>query len=351
MRSQGAVAVKKEDPMPRDNPAAVRPVWTRCAAQGLKSEGEDVEAALAECGLDWRSLNKADGWIPFVRHGQLLEIAARELRNDIYGMTLAGQVDVRDGDVLAYLGLASDTLEAALRNMARYSRVFTEAFQMALELDGSTGTLEVTAQQPSLTEYRQAAEFRLGFIIQACRHFTGQQVSPLAVHFLHPRRAGKVRFVEFFGCPVKFGQGHERMIFSRKELATPIKFADHRLLAILRNHAEDILRRRPRKRHELLHKVERRLTELLPTGEARAKIIAAELGMSERTLVRRLAELGTSFADIVDRLRHDLARKYLSQADLSLTHIAFLLGYSNQSAFSSACRRWTGKAPRDLRAG
>src|SRR5262245_52919199 len=116
--------------MPRDNPLAVRPLWTRCIAQELKTRGADVETALAECSLDWRSLNKADGWIPFVGHGQLLEIAARELKNDIYGMTLAGQVDVLNGDVLTYLGLASDTLEAALRNMARYSRVFTEAFQM-----------------------------------------------------------------------------------------------------------------------------------------------------------------------------------------------------------------------------
>ncbi|QIG52376.1 helix-turn-helix transcriptional regulator [Nordella sp. HKS 07] len=69
-----------------------------------------------------------------------------------------------------------------------------------------------------------------------------------------------------------------------------------------------------------------------------------------RTLVRRLAELGASFAQIVDRLRHDLALKYLSERDLSLTEIAFLLGYSNQSAFSSACRRWTGKTPREIRA-
>src|SRR5262245_11518904 len=247
----GSDRSEKEDRMPRDNPLAVRPLWTRCVAQELKTRGADVETALAECSLDWRSLNTTDGWIPLVGHGQLLEIAAREFKNDIYGMSLAGRVDVRDGDVLAYLGLASDTLEAALRNMARYSRVFTEAFQMELELDGGTGTLEITAQQPSLAEYRQAAEFRLGLIIQVCRHFTGRQISPLAVHFLHPRRKGTARFTEFFGCSVKFGQNHERMIFSRKELATPIRSADHRLLAILRNHAEDILRRRPKKRHEL----------------------------------------------------------------------------------------------------
>jgi AraC-like DNA-binding protein len=72
--------------------------------------------------------------------------------------------------------------------------------------------------------------------------------------------------------------------------------------------------------------------------------------MSERTLVRRLAEHDTSFAQMVERLRHDLALKYLSDQDLSLTQIAFLLGYSNQSAFSTACRRWTGRPPRELRA-
>ena len=72
--------------------------------------------------------------------------------------------------------------------------------------------------------------------------------------------------------------------------------------------------------------------------------------MSERTLVRRLAELDTSFADLVDELRHDLARKYLAQPDLSLVHIAFLLGYSNQSAFNLACKRWSGKTPREVRA-
>ncbi|QIG48154.1 AraC family transcriptional regulator [Nordella sp. HKS 07] len=105
----------------------VRPLWTRCIATELKKEGADVGAALSASGLDWHSLNKAEGWIPFVRHAELFEIAARELKNNCYGMTLAQRVNVRDGDVFAYLGVASHTVEAALRNMARYSRVYSEA--------------------------------------------------------------------------------------------------------------------------------------------------------------------------------------------------------------------------------
>jgi AraC-like DNA-binding protein len=305
---------------------------------------------MAECGLDWQSLNKADGWIPFERHAKLMEIAARELVDECYGISLAQRVDVRDGDMLAYLGIASESVEAALRNMARYSRVFSEAFQADFELDGGVGTLTFAAQHPSFSQYKQAAEFRHGFIIQAARHFTGQRITPRAVDFIHQRRKGVAKLAEFFGCAVKFGQPHEQIVFSRKELATPIVSRDHRLLAILHNHAEEILRRRPQKRDDLIQKLEQRLVELIPAGEARAKVVAAELGMSERTLVRRLGELDTSFADIVDRLRRDLARKYLNEQDLSLTHVAFLLGYSHQSAFSSACRRWTGKAPRELRA-
>jgi len=229
--------------MASDVSLLVRPLWTRCIATELKNEGADVDAALAASGLDWRSLNKADGWIPFVRHAELFEIAARELKNDCYGMTLAQRVDVRDGDVFAYLGVASHSVEAALRNMARYSTVFSEAFQVELDLDDSFGTLNFTAQHPSLSEYCQASEFRHSLIVLACRSFTGKRITPRAVHFIHQRRKGVASLVELFGCPVKFGQSHERIIFSKKELATPITSADHRLLAILRAYAEETLPR------------------------------------------------------------------------------------------------------------
>jgi len=335
--------------MAADTGISVRPLWTRCVAQELKSAGANADAALAEAGLEWRQLDRTDGWIPFVRHAELLEIASRELKNDHYGLTLAQRVDVRDGDILAYLGVASDTIETALRNMARYSRIVSEAFQADLELDGGSGMLKFAPQQPSFTGYRQAAEFRLGLVTMACRHFTGQRVSPNTVHFIHERHGGLEEFARFFGCPVKFGQELEQIAFSRKALTTPITSADHRLLAILRNYADEILRSRPQPRPDFTDQIERRLTELLANGEARVKVVAEEFGMSERTLVRRLAQQNTSFADIVDRLRHDLARKYLGDENLSLTQIAFLLGYSSQSAFSAACRRWTGKTPRELR--
>jgi AraC-like DNA-binding protein len=81
----------------------------------------------------------------------------------------------------------------------------------------------------------------------------------------------------------------------------------------------------------------------------RATVIATELGVSQRTLTRQLAALGTSFNEMLARIRNDLALKYVRETDLRLAQGAFLLGYANPPAFTLAFRRWTGKAPRELR--
>ena len=121
-------------------------------------------------------------------------------------------------------------------------------------------------------------------ILRAYRQFTGKRIKPLAVHFLHQRRTNLPKFAKFFGGKVKFGRNQGEMVFRRRDLSTPLLSSDDRLLTILRNYAEGILRQRPKHRDELLQKIERRLTEILPTGQGRAKILADELGMSERTL-------------------------------------------------------------------
>jgi AraC-like DNA-binding protein len=79
--------------------------------------------------------------------------------------------------------------------------------------------------------------------------------------------------------------------------------------------------------------------------------VATHLGLSERTLARRLSDLDASFAEIVDSLRHELALRYLNEPNLSFTQLSFLLGYAGPSAFTHACRRWTGKTPREMRRG
>ena len=341
--------INEEHQLPTNSSPTVLSVWPKTIVHDLRQQGRDVDKLLGESGLDLRIINREGGRIPWLGQARLLEIAARELGDDCYGIHLAAQVDVRDADLIAYLGLTSKTLGDALANLARYGRVFTEAVQFDFSIDRGAASVDFVSTSPTLFHHRQQMEFSVGLLLQAYRLFTGHDITPLEVVFVHHRHERLRDISRFFGCRVSYGGRRARIVLKAKDLAIPIPTADHRLLKILRRHAETMLRESGQKGTGLMPKVERLVVDLLPRGMARAKVIATELGMSDRTFSRRLAEEGTSFDDILDRLRHDLAQRYITASDLSLGEIAFNLGYANQPAFTTAFKRWSGKSPSELR--
>lgn len=151
----------------------------------------------------------------------------------------------------------------------------------------------------------------------------GLDIRPLEASFVHGRNARRGEVARCLGCPIVFGQDHVRIVLKASDMAAPIATADDRLLKILRAHCEATLKEHGTREPGLLQAVERRIIELLPTGAAKAKVIAVDLGMSDRTLTRKLAMEGTSFDAVLDRLRHQLAVKYVTGSNLSLTQVAF----------------------------
>ena len=341
--------MKRINELPANNLPTVQSVWAKTIEHDLRQQGRNVERILEEAGLAQRTINREGGRIPWLAQSSLMEIAARELADDCYGLHLAAKVDVRDADVLAYLGLASRTLGDALANLARYVRVFTEMAGLDLSAGDDEVTVNLTATDPSYLHHRQQMEFAAAFLIRAYRYFTKREIAPLEVCFVHDRRDKLREFTRFFGCKVSYSQTHARIVLKAKDMAIPITTADYRLLKILRAHCEAILKERGTREVGLVQKVERRIMDLLPKSAAKAKVVATDLGLSERTLTRQLAAAGTSFNEMLDRLRHQLALKYVTASDLHLSQVAFLLGYANQPAFSSAFRRWSGKSPSELR--
>jgi AraC-like DNA-binding protein len=117
----------------------------------------------------------------------------------------------------------------------------------------------------------------------------------------------------------------------------------------LSGYCEDALSRQPRNRGALRSEIENAVVPLLPHGKARIDEVARRLGVSQRTLARQLSSEGLTFTEVLEKLRADLASHYLSDRGLSISQIAWLLGYQEVSAFSHAFKRWTGKTPRDVR--
>ena len=327
-----------------------RTTGARAVVKELRNQGLDVERIAREAGLEMREINNEDGWIPFLKHAALLEIAAQETGDDFFGLHVGKKVDPRDLGALGYIGLSSRTLGDALLNLERYLATVTEAFLIQASFDDDQVYVNFKPSDASFTRHRQACEFGSCVFVKGYQFFSQPELTPASVQFCHRADSGTSKHEQILGCPVTFGRDRLIVVLKRKDLAAPIETADDRLLRILEHYCEDVLLQRAPQKTEQMKNLEGLIIDLLPKGQAKAKVVATEMGMSERTLLRTLADQGTSFSEILSELRHDLALKYLRQPELNLTQIAFLLGYANQSAFSAAFKRTTGQAPREIRA-
>ena len=130
----------------------------------------------------------------------------------------------------------------------------------------------------------------------------------------------------------------------------PVLSADPYLNRLLILYCGEAISHRPKASASFRSRVENAVVPLLPHGKTRTSEIARELGVSQRTLARRLAEEGLTFSELLDSLRSDLANRHLADRDLAISQIAWLLGYRDVGAFSHAFKRWTGKAPGKARA-
>ena len=317
----------------------------------LKEAGIASEPLLAEADLQMYQLNRDEGWIPYEGHALLMEAAAREMADPYYGLHLARRIDPRDYGALAYIGLSSATLEDALLNLERYLSVQTEAWALDLDMQSRSVALRLNPSRPDFYRHVQAAEATVATMINAYQFFLAEPLVPQEVHFVHslePDRS-KVRIEELLGCAVQFNRNRTQIILDRKSLLLPIGTADDRLLKILIQHCEQVLQDHEPQQSSLVTDIRQTLATLLPSGRAKVDTVATELGLTRRTMHRRLAEQGVSYRELHDTLCRELAERYIAEETLNFQQVAFLLGYADQSAFSVAFKRWTGLTPREAR--
>jgi AraC-like DNA-binding protein len=195
---------------------------------------------------------------------------------------------------------------------------------------------------------RHQIEFFMVAMVRLVRHLSGSNLFPERVSVAHHRDRFHAPFKKFFGCEVAFGSGTDEIAFSSTIRPAPLASADSYLNALLIAQCEQARANRLLPA-ALRISVENEIVPLLPHGKAQAPTIARKLGMSQRTLARRLASEGSSFTAVLDELRRDLTKHYLSEAGVPITTIAWLLGYQEVSAFTHAFKRWTGKTPKQAR--
>jgi AraC-like DNA-binding protein len=320
-------------------------VWARQLAAELKRRGHPAKRLLAQVGLNERNLNADGARIPFTKHAAFFDLAAEVTRDGCLGLHFGQTRDTRDAGLIGYVGLSSPTLMDAIKNISRYRRVFSDALEIEIDALEERGRLRWWFHRAASQSPRQSLEFWATNVLRAFREMSGRNLAPASVSFAHPRTEDIKEFERFFGCSVSFGCRDNIIEMKLSDLNLPLVAADHRLLAVLRRYCEDLLTRHSTPPPPLVKKVERLIADRLAHGEAKLDTVATEMGMSSRSLSGKLAELDTSFSGIVENLRKDLALRCLQENHLSLTEIAFLLGYSEVSTFTHAFKRWTGSTP------
>ena len=321
---------------------------SRLAADRVRTAGIKIEPLLSRVGLTIEQINDPERRISASNQIAFLQAAAEALNDDLLGFTLAEKFDLRDLGLLYYVMASSDTLGDALKRVARYSRITNEAIVLQY-YEAREPTLRLVYSGIPRHSDLQQIEFCVVAIIRLCRVLSGRRFLPRHISISHIRPKGIAKFSSLLGKNLEFGGGADEINFPIGSADWALVDADQRLNKILRKLCEDSLGSRRSNTGTFRTQIENTISPLLPHGQAKVDVVAKRLGMSSRTLTRRLAEEGLTFNEILQQLKASLAIQYLKEDGMPISRIAWLLGFEEVSSFSHACRRWIGKSPREMR--
>ncbi len=316
-----------------------------CAIAALGSHSIAARPLLHRAGLSEFNLDDPLVRLPAAGQVRLLEYAAEETDDTAFGLHLAEGANPRKAGLLFYVVSAAKNLGEAMALFARFSRMVNESARVKITQRSDSVVIERGFVGIQRRRARQLSEFEVALAVKVTRVITGREIRPVRVAFAHARNADLREFERFFGCPVEFGAPADQMEFSNATLALALVTEDPHLLETLRPFCEQAARARNTAACALRASVENEVGRLLPQGQAKAETVARALALSVRTLSRRLSEEGTTFAAVVEELRHTLALQYLKDSGFSLAQIARLLGYEGPTSFNHAFKRWTGRSP------
>jgi AraC-like DNA-binding protein len=320
----------------------------RLACARMKEAGISMAAVLSEAGLTLAQVNDPTVRLDVPTQIRLLELAAAELQDGTLGFNLARNFDLREIGLLYYVMASSEQLADSLRNAERYSVINNEGVRLSFRSDGGTVIALNYVNVDRFSDQHQI-EFWVTTVVRLCRQLTGSRIAPQRVTVRHFRNGTPNEQRLFLASDVQFGADADEIIFPTHFADLPIVGADNYLNAMLRQYADEALARKPKERRGVRSGVDRVLPQLLPHGKATTSEVARQLGVSRRTLSRTLYTEGVTFAKILEELRAALAERYLSDRELPISEIAWLLGYKEISSFTHAFKRWTGMSPRDFR--
>jgi AraC-like DNA-binding protein len=314
----------------------------------VESQGFDGAAIRRLPGL--ADLSDPDARVPEDSAEAAWRLAATLTHDPAIGLHIAESLPRGALDLVEFAFRSSPSLTAALERLARYGRVLSDRVAVRLDTRGD-GLLLLVRDTGTTALHPARAEFALTAALKFAREGTGANIIPVHVAFAHTAPEDTSEHRRFFRAPVRFGAGSNSMIVSAVDATRPLQGADEALSSMVRRRLDKILaERQPHGAGPLSGHVRHVLMERIGATTFTPDVMARTLGVSRRTLSRRLTNERTSFRHILDDVRRELACALLEDRSLSIADVAFFLQYSEPAAFNRSFRRWTGRTPTEFRA-
>jgi AraC-like DNA-binding protein len=326
--------------------------WARAIRKALEAAGQDAKPLFLQAGLDMAALDDPNARYPVEATTRLWRLAVETTGNPAFGLVVASHVTPTTFHALGYSLVASATLKDAFERLLRYFRIVTDAAELGFRRAGEEYHFIIRIDPAGPQPAPEAIDAFMSVNLRMCRALYRREFAPLRVTLCRPAPPDPSAFARVFRAPLAFGADENLMAFERAAFEQPLEGANPELA---RHNDEIVVRYLAHyERSNLTHRVHAVLVEMLSLGEPTQEKVAERLHMSLRNLQRRLAAENTSYKQILNDTRRDLALSYMQDPKYTISEITYLLGFSDTSSFTRAFRRWTGQAPtayREARSG
>lgn len=323
--------------------------WALALARLLYTCGCDAESMFAECDLPLAEIRSSHVRVSEKNMSRLWELAKIKTGNDAFGLEMCSHVTPTTFHALGIALWSSTSLHDALIRLARFGKVMSNGGDKIFEEQADSYCLTVLIlrdQNGPVISYH-SVDALFSALISICRAIFNPDYAPLKVEFERPRPRDPASFESLFNCPVVFEADANRMFFNKMTMHDPLVTGDSE--AAIQAEKLTAMRLAVQEKEDIINRVYCLLIELIPSGELSEDRVAEKLLMPVHQLRRRLAEKETRYLDILENTRKELALHYIANTNIQLGEIAFLLGFSEQTNFTRAFKRWTGKAPGKFR--
>ena len=280
-------------------------------------------------------------FVPFALFSDAFELGEAATGDRAIGLHVGENVSARHWGQLGYLILSGEDGFEGINYIQRFARLITNAMESTFAMEGSNLVCFFRMFPDKYS--RHTSDFFVSAIFSLGKFMSEGRFAFKEIHFTYPLQSAYEDYEKVLGCRCLFEQPENKIIVERNRLAFTSTFRDPRLKKVLEQHAVSVLQHLGTG-DDLVRDITAFVMDALPNGAPSLKQVCEHFNMSERSLQRSLAKHSLSYQELVDQLRADLAKTYIDN-DYNFLDIALLLGYSEQSAFHRAFKRWTGLPP------